>query len=238
MGTDKIGWDYATRGDYHRNLDPNWSYTPTYLRKRQEVRKFMEGVSRHELTLDIGCGEGVIAEEFAGQGYRIKGVDANYEGGLVVHGDVLDLPFCDGEAGAVMFLDVFEHIHYADQPKALSEILRVLRPGGRVLMTIPNLAHINSRFQMFFRGRLDRTDIEINHVGERPLAENIALIRGAGFELTSLKGMTFTVPIVYRKLICRHAARLRWLHDVMEPLAAALPALAMIDVFCCRKPGA
>jgi 2-polyprenyl-3-methyl-5-hydroxy-6-metoxy-1,4-benzoquinol methylase len=232
----KIGWVYAEQGDYHRNLDPNWSYTPTYLRKREEVRHFMGGISKEELTLDIGCGEGVIAEEFAAQGYRIKGVDANYESDLVMHGDVLSLPFADGEAGAVLFLDVFEHIHYADQPKALAEIRRVLRPGGDLLMTIPNLTHFNSRVQVFLRGALDRTDSEINHVGERPLCENMALIRAAGFEVQSVKGMTFTPPYIYRQMICRHAARLRWLHDLMEPLAAAMPALAMINVVRCRKP--
>lgn len=232
----KKGWEYARLGDYHRNLDPNWSYTPTYLRKREEVRQFMAGISKEELTLDIGCGEGVIAEEFAAQGYRIRGVDANYESDLVVHGDVLRLPFADGEAGAVLFLDVFEHIHYADQPKALCEIRRVLRPGGDMLMTIPNLAHLNSRFQIFFKGALDRTDIETNHVGERPLGENLALIHDAGFEFVSVKGMTFTAPYIYRQMICRRAARFRWLHDLMEPLAAAIPSLAMINVLHCRRP--
>jgi len=24
-------WEYSKKGDYHKNLDPDWSYTPTYL---------------------------------------------------------------------------------------------------------------------------------------------------------------------------------------------------------------
>jgi len=35
-------WEYARHGDYHRNLDPNWSYTPTYLRKMTFI-KFNSG---------------------------------------------------------------------------------------------------------------------------------------------------------------------------------------------------
>jgi hypothetical protein len=35
------GWEYARKGDCHRNLDPNWSYTLTYLRKMQHARRFL-----------------------------------------------------------------------------------------------------------------------------------------------------------------------------------------------------
>lgn len=232
----KRGWVYAEQGDYHRNLDPNWSYTPTYLQKRKAVRRFMQGVHRQKLTLDLGCGEGVVVEEFVADGYNIRGVDANYESEHVMHGDVLALPFGDETVGAVLFLDVFEHIHFADQPRALAEILRVLEPGGVMMMTIPNLAHLNSRVRLALRGDLDRTDCELNHVGERPLAESLRLIRAGGFTIEKVSGMTFSMPYVYRGLICRHARRLRWLHDAMEPLAALLPSLAMINVVICRKP--
>jgi SAM-dependent methyltransferase len=231
----KRGWVYAEQGDYHRNLDPNWSYTPTYLRKRAEVRRFMEHIPKDALTLDIGCGEGVVVEEFREKGYRICGIDQNYESDLVQRGDVLGLPFADGEASAILLLDVFEHLHYADQPRALAELLRVLRPDGKLLMTIPNLLHFNSRVRSFFKGRLDRTDIEINHVGERPYMENVRLIQRSGLRIESVKGLTLTVPYVYRRMICRHAKRLRWLHDSFEPLAGALPSLAMINVFQCSK---
>ena len=41
------------------------------------------------------------------------------------------------------------------------------------------------------------------------------------------------MPFLYRRMICRHAARFRWLHDLFEPMAVL--SLAMIDVIVCRK---
>src|SRR5262249_26175486 len=155
---------------------------------------------------------------------------------VVRHGDVLNLEFEDDRAEAVLFLDVFEHLHFQDQPKALREIRRVLMPGGLLFATIPNLAHFNSRVTMAVRGRLDRTDIETNHVGERPLEENLSLLRSAGFNVEQVSGITLTAPLLYRHVICRRPARFRWLHDMMEPLAAWMPSLAMVNVIRCRKP--
>jgi SAM-dependent methyltransferase len=178
----------------------------------------------------------VIVDEFALAGYNIIGIDSNYSSGRVRRGDVLNLNFADNSAEAVLFLDVFEHLHFQDQPKALSEIRRVLVPDGLLFTTIPNLAHFNSRVMMAICGRLDRTDIETNHVGERPMKENLFLLRSAGFMIEHVTGITFTAPLLYRHIICRRPARYGWLHDLMEPLAAFVPSFAMVNVIRCRKP--
>lgn len=87
------GWEYAKLGDFHRNLDPSWSYTPTYLRKMAFVREFMRALPVDARILDAGCGEGVLVEEFKAQGFRIEGVDLNYESEYVRRGSLLQLPF-------------------------------------------------------------------------------------------------------------------------------------------------
>ena len=126
------GWEYARKGDYHRNLDPNWSYTPTYLRKMHHIRRFLSGLPKEARILDAGCGEGVLVEEFLKKGYRIEGIDLNYASSHVKQGNILDMTnLCEDEHfDAVLLLDVFEHLAFADQPIALKEIKRVLRPGG------------------------------------------------------------------------------------------------------------
>lgn len=159
-------WEYARLGDYHRNLDPNWSYTPTYLQKMSEVRKFVESLPIKAKILDVACGEGVLVEEFRQKGWDIEGIDLNYQSEFVRRGDVCDLPYNNGEFDIVLFLDAFEHIEFKDQPMALSEINRVLNKSGYLVMSVPNLAHLNSRFRLLVRGVLDRTDIEENHPGE------------------------------------------------------------------------
>jgi len=82
-------------------------------------------------------------------------------------------------------------------------------------------------------GHIDRTDIETNHPGERPFSENRQILRDAGFHIEKIKGVTLTVPFLYRRVICRRAARFRWLHDLLEPFA--VPSLAMLDIFVCTK---
>lgn len=231
--SDYRGWVYAESGDYHRDLNPNWSYTPTYLRKMAFVRRRIYAAGSNTRILDAGCGEGLLVEEFRAQGFQIEGLDLNYESEYVRLGSVLDMPYADGSIDIILLLDVFEHLAYADQPIALAEICRVLRGGGRLIASIPNLAHWNSRFRMAFLGQLDRTDIETNHIGERPFAENRRLLQVAGFQIEEVKGVTLTVPFLYRQIICRQPAWFRWLHDLLEPLA--VPSLAMLDIFICRS---
>lgn len=226
------GWEYARCGNYHRNLDPNWSYTPTYLRKMNFIRDFIHKLPIDMHILDAGCGEGVLVDEFKAEGRDIQGLDLNYESEHVRRGSVLDMPYADNSFDAVLLLDVFEHIGYAEQPLALAEIYRVLR-GGILITSIPNLAHLNSRFWFSVFGKLDRTDIETNHIGERPFLENRILLQKAGFKIDKIKGITLTVPFLYRRIICRRPAWFRWLHDILEPLAA--PSLAMLNIFVCRK---
>ncbi|MBA2258691.1 MAG: hypothetical protein H0W18_07335, partial [Acidobacteria bacterium] len=43
-------------------------------------------------------------------------------------------------------------------------------PGGELLVSVPNLAHLQSRIQFLLRGRLIRTASELKHPGDRPHA--------------------------------------------------------------------
>lgn len=53
-----------------------------------------------------------------------------------VRGDALDLPFRDGSFDAVFALEVIEHVR--DERRLLAEAVRVLRPGGRLIISTPS----------------------------------------------------------------------------------------------------
>jgi SAM-dependent methyltransferase len=142
------------------------------------------------------------------------------------------MPFESGRFDAVLLLDVFEHIAFADQSQALREIHRILKKGGSLLAAIPNLAHLSSRVRFALLGRLERTDSELNHVGERPYRENQSLLRANGFVILRQTGVTLTIPGLYW-IMCRHMARFARLHDLLEPLA--WPSLSLVTMFCCRR---
>ena len=230
------GWEYAREGDYHKRMDPNWSYTPTYLSKMPYIRGFLSGLPEEVRILNAGCGEGVVVEEFKKKGYGIEGIDLNYASSYVKQGNILDMKtlYEDEHFDAVLLLDVFEHLAFADQSMAFKEIKRILRPGGGdFLVSIPTLAHWNSRFQFALHGNLDRSDIELNHVGERPIKENMKLLNDVSFQIEKTVGITLTVPFLYRRVICRRPSKFRWLHDLMEHIA--VPSLSMLNLFWCRK---
>lgn len=231
--TEFRGWKYAKKGDYHKNLDPDWSYTPTYLKKMHHVRKFLDSLPKGTKILDAGCGEGVLVEEYLDKGYTIQGIDLNYESKIVIKRNILDMPFEDKSFDVVLLLDVFEHLLFSDQPKVIKEIQRVLSRGGYLLASIPNLAHLDSRMMFSMSGNFQRTDCEENHPGERPIRENVKLLQEGGFEIKKIIGITLTIPIIYNRIICRKPSWFLWLHNLLDFFAT--PSLAMLNIYICKN---
>ena len=89
-------------------------------------------------VLDLCCGQGTLTSALVDQGHDVAGLDfssemldragTNAPGANLVLGDAQDLPFESDSFDAVVCN--FGMMHIPDQPKALSEVARVLRPGG------------------------------------------------------------------------------------------------------------
>lgn len=176
-----LSGEYSQRGEYHKQLDPGWSYYPIYVRKMAYVDEIIGKVDNSVKILDAGCGEGVLVEKYKKQGRDITGIDLNVSNEYVVKGDILNMPFVDGSFDIVLFLDVIEHFDITKQPLAITELKRVLKKGGKLIISIPNLAHKASRIQFHKTGDLIRTAHVNKHPGDRPIKEYIGLIRDSGF---------------------------------------------------------
>lgn len=95
-------------------------------------------------VLDFGCGSGLTVQTLAKAGYVASGVDFSHEAiefgtskgiaGLQVVSDE-KLSFPDAAFDAVVCMDVLEHL--GDEQPALSEIRRVLKPQGVLLIMVP-----------------------------------------------------------------------------------------------------
>lgn len=224
--------EYAARGDYHRTPDPTWDYYPTYLAKLDAVRAYLDALPRDARVLDAGCGEGVLVAEYAGR-LDISGVDANYASERVMQGSLTALPYPDATFDRALCLDVLEHLSFDDQPRALAELSRVLKPSAELLVSVPNLAHLQSRVQFALRGRLIRTASEHKHPGDRPAGEYIQLARRAGFVLVRRRGIFPTIPVLTH-YIRRHPQAMAPLHRLLTR-ALPIPGWCFLNLLVLRK---
>lgn len=95
-------------------------------------------------ALEVGCGTGMILKEIAPHARHAVGVDisrgmleqAHQRGLDVVEGSATDLPFADASFDAVYSFKVLAHVQ--DIARAMSEVSRVLRPGGRAALEFYN----------------------------------------------------------------------------------------------------
>lgn len=224
--------EYAARGDYHRVPDPAWDYYPTYIAKLAAVRTWLDQLPPATRVLDAGCGEGVLVEEYADR-LAIEGVDANYSSPRVRSGSITALPYGDDAFDRALCLDVLEHLSFEEQPAALTELHRVLKPGGELLVSVPNLAHLQSRIHFLLLGRLIRTASEYKHPGDRPVAEYVDLATRAGFTLIRRRGIFPTVPVLTRAIRRNPRGMLplhRWLSRLLP-----VPGWCFLNVLTFRK---
>ena len=225
--------EYAARGDYHRAPDPDWDYYPTYLAKLASVREWLDALDPNTRVLDAGCGEGVLVDEYADR-IRIEGLDPNYSSPRVRTASLTSLPYADGTFDRALCLDVLEHLTFEEQPRALAELFRVLTPGGELLVSVPNLAHLQSRVHFALTGRLIRTASELKHPGDRPAADYIDLARRAGFVLVRRRGIFPTVPVVTH-WIRRHPRALQPVHRWLSRLLP-VPGWCFLNLLTLRRP--
>ncbi len=163
-----------------------------YLRKR--TRFVVEHCPRGD-GLDVGCGTGLLASRLAAAGFAMSAVDPS-DGML----DVLRarspeiraetasgtaLPFADGSFDLVLCVAVMHHIADPHAVRAtLGEMVRVARPGGRVLVWDHNPRNPYWRPLM---ARVPQDTGEERLIGERELTAGLRAA-GAGILLASQLG--------------------------------------------------
>jgi 2-polyprenyl-3-methyl-5-hydroxy-6-metoxy-1,4-benzoquinol methylase len=177
-------------------------YVPLNERRHRAHAKLLEAVGTGNRVLDVGCSSGYLARPLAERGNTIVGLELDPEAAraaeefceLVLVGDVetMDLPLEPGSFDVVLGGDVIEHLR--DPAAALARLRPLLRPGGRVVLSTPNVANwairlalLSGRWRYTDRGILDRSH---THLFTRAtLAETL---ERAGYRVERID---FSVPV-------------------------------------------
>lgn len=135
------------------------------------------------LVLDIGCGDGTNAKRIKKLGFDVFGVDISkqavkkaQENGIkakVVDLNTQKLPFEDNHFDVVWLTDVIEHVFWPDE--LLSEIYRVLKKGGYLYLTTPNVSWYIIRLRILLGDTLK--DVHPEHIhwfNKKNLLETLA----------------------------------------------------------------
>ena len=121
-------------------------YLSRDVRRRRRIASDALSPRPGDHVLDIGCGPGFHVAELAdlvGENGRVIGVDvsdtmlgvaarrnADHTNVEFLSGDAVDLPVSDASVDGALAVQVYEYVH--DISGALAEVLRVLKPGGRL----------------------------------------------------------------------------------------------------------
>ncbi|KAA9149720.1 class I SAM-dependent methyltransferase [Amycolatopsis acidicola] len=181
-------------------------------RQVAQLREVLDG-SRRRRILDVGCGDGAATALIARRapGHDVVGLDwstralgqAREHGFGLVNGSAEPpgLPFGDATFDVVVMSELIEHL--VDTDAALDEARRVLRPGGTLLVSTPNLAAWHNRVLLVFGVQPVFSEVSLREVHGRPGSQVVghlrlftrralvSLLRARGFRRITVAGACY-----------------------------------------------
>jgi len=204
------------------------------------------GEGRGRRALDVGAADGFLAELLTRQGWQVTALERDPAQAAKARGRcheviVTDLdeaaPRLQGLFDAIVYGDVLEHL--SDPLPVLVALDRALAADGRVIVSVPNVAHLWVRFSLALgrwdyadRGILDRTHLRF--FTKRSFA---ALLRDAGLSVEELVATPVPLPLVVQPRL--HGRALDAVHALSAGAARAWKGgLAYQFVAVCRRASA
>jgi ubiquinone/menaquinone biosynthesis C-methylase UbiE len=181
-------------------------------------------------VLDLAAGTGKLTEVIAATGAHVIAVEplegmlrelaATVPGATLLSGTAEQIPLHDGAVDAVLVGQAF---HWFDQPRALDEMARVLRPGG-VVGLIWNLRDESEEWAQRMTELLDAADVVRSGVDRE------AEVLAAHQRFAAVEHRSWPNPVVFDRERLRAWARSTSVIATMEPAQAAATVDAIADL--------
>jgi SAM-dependent methyltransferase len=185
----------------------SWDSPAGSSRADRRARLFVEhaALAPGVRALELGCGTGVFLERVAGCGATIAGLDlspellARAQGRLagvssvaLLRGNAEEMPLREHAFDSVYGSSI---LHHLDLDRALTELHRVLRPGGRLVFAEPNILNPQIAFIFGVRVLRERFGVSPDEMAFSRFRAQAAL-RRAGFCQESVVPFDFVHPAV------------------------------------------
>ena len=160
---------------------------------------------RPDEVLEVGTATGYLSAEMAKRGCVVTGIENDPEMAKLAQqhchqmivGDVEQLDLSElGKYDAIVLGDVVEHLRNPQQ--FLQKTARLLKPGGKVLMSLPNVANIWVRLNLLF-GRFNYSRVGVldeTHLRFFTLESSKRIARESGFDVLSTSVTPIPLPLI------------------------------------------
>jgi SAM-dependent methyltransferase len=203
---------YDVTGDHYvyKKADPYSSHA--------QILKWIEQERPREV-LEIGTATGYLSAEMVNRGCVVTGIEQDQEMANIARPHCREMIVADietldlsnlGQYDAVVFGDVLEHLR--NPREILQKASALLKPGGKVLMSLPNVANIWVRLNLLF-GRFNYSRVGIldeTHLRFFTLQTMKQLAAESGFDVISVN--TTPIPLPVMLPATRQGSSLSFLH--------------------------
>ncbi|PPK87990.1 methyltransferase family protein [Neolewinella xylanilytica] len=180
---------------------PGNSLKESYIGLRTDIIGMLEGEASATI-LDVGCATGVNGAYLLDHGHAKEVYGIEYDAVManlakdryreVWQGDIEAMQFTelfkDLRFDCLIFGDILEHLR--DPQLILNDLLAFLRPGGRVVISVPNMQHVSALWTLAAKGywpRNDRGIFDRTHLQVFTRKNLIELVESSGLEVEQLQ---------------------------------------------------
>lgn len=193
---------------------PVYACLKTHVRAAQIFASLPRG-----RVLEMAAGSGAFAQRLASLGFAVEACDLYPEQFRVPevpvkYADLSDrLPYDDASFDLLSCLEGIEHLE--DQFAFIRECWRILRPGGRFLISTPNILGLASRWRYFWTGFFPLATRPMNEHRKAPIHDHIHLI--TYYELRYILRTTgFVVEAVTTDRIRKYGLLHGWAYPMVQ----------------------